>query len=277
MDKLILYHRTWDQNVTLYFWFSFLGILGCLIWLMIDTRLIVNESPSLKPLKFFLATFIFTVSWPWVQNYFPANEQNVFKWVNRVIFGGFTLEMILIIAQGLRGVRSHFNSATWYDGLIFTTMGFTIFAVWLACVVVWSLAMKANWLSPGLYGAALCWGLGLFLLGSVSGYLMGKPKPDQILQLQSAQNPGELGGHLVGGKDGEGRKMPVTGWSLDVGDLRIAHFIGMHGLQIMIAVYFILSLAPSALATWLIHSTGLTHLVFFLFALARALSGKFLY
>lgn len=277
MEKLIFYHRTWDQNVTLYFWFSLLGILSCFVWLMIDTRLIVNESPSLKPLKFFLATFIFTVSWPWVQNFFPSQNQEIFKWVNRVIFGGFTLEMILIIGQGLRGVRSHFNSATWFDGLIFTTMGFTIFAVWLACLVVWIFAFKMNWLNPSVYGAALCWGLGLFLLGSVSGYLMGKPKPDQIMQLQAAQNPGELGGHLVGAKDGEGRKMPLTGWSLDVGDLRIAHFIGMHGLQIMILAYFTFGLTASGLAPWLINLTGLSNLAFFLYALTRALAGKFLY
>ena len=36
----------------------------------------------------------------------------------------------------------------------------------------------------------------------------------------------------MGAPDG-GRGLPITGWSADHGDLRIAHFIGMHGLQVI--------------------------------------------
>jgi hypothetical protein len=51
------------------------------------------------------------------------------------------------------------------------------------------------------------------------------------------------GGHSVGVPDG-GPGVPLTAWSTTGGDLRIPHFVGMHGIQMMLLV-----------------ALGLTHLV----------------
>jgi hypothetical protein len=70
------------------------------------------------------------------------------------------------------------------------------------------------------------------LIGTGSGGLMTVPNSQQLASAHATGRLPIAGAHTVGAPDG-GRGLPVTGWSADHGDLRIAHFLGMHGLQVL--------------------------------------------
>ena len=74
--------------------------------------------------------------------------------------------------------------------------------------------------------------------------------------------------HTIGGADG-GVGIPVLNWSTQYGDPRIAHFIGMHALQILpiISWYFLKNRSLVMVAVALYGSLAVLTLV-------QALQGK---
>ena len=55
------------------------------------------------------------------------------------------------------------------------------------------------------------------------------------------------GGHTVGAPDG-GPGLPITDWSTLHGDLRIGHFVGLHALQLLPILAFLLLRVPGLAA-----------------------------
>ena len=86
-----------------------------------------------------------------------------------------------------------------------------------------------------------------------------------------------VGAHSVGVEDG-GPGLLVTGWSTVGGDLRVAHFFGLHGLQALPLLGFLLaSFGPAWLRSGhrvaLVWTAGLAYLGLVLILTWQALRG----
>ena len=216
--------------------------------LPLDSRTILGISPWIKPLKFALSTWIYvwTMGWLMAHVSMGRTESAVVRWSIMLVV---LIENALIVMQSVRGTTSHFNLATPFDSAVFSVMAVAI--TWNSLVVAYVgfLFFQGSRVKPALqsnvpYLWGVRWGIVLFLLGSMVGGMMGR-----------------LNRHTIGAVDG-GPGLPFLNWSTIAGDLRIAHFFGLHALQILPLVGFVLFAWFKFRRSWSIH------VVAFLYALA---------
>ncbi|MBD2720574.1 hypothetical protein [Hymenobacter armeniacus] len=191
--------------------------------LLLDHRLVTGAPAWLKPLKFSLSIIAFTWTLGWLLADLPQAAQRSVLYLSWGVAVSMLVEQAVIFGQAARGTTSHYNTNSALNGALFSLMG--IFILVNTLMTVWALYLV--WRHP-LHGpAGYVWGvrLGLlvFLVGSVLGGMM-------IHNLQ----------HTVGAPDG-GPGLPGLGWSTRAGDLRIAHFLGMHALQALPLLGWLLS------------------------------------
>ncbi len=201
--------------------------LLCLAGLTLDTRVLAGAPLWLKPLKFSLSVLLYTATLTAMLQTLP--ESRLARWLGNTIGGMFVIEMVCVVTQAARGRHSHFNIVM-PDRIIFQLMGIAILIVWLlsaACSVLLWRHSRSHTLK-----LALALGVGVSVLGGSLGALMLAPSPEQREILQRGEMPELLGHHTVGAPDG-GPGMPLTNWSITHGDLRVAHFVGLHGMQVV--------------------------------------------
>lgn len=195
--------------------------LGYLILLAIlavvaafDSSTILGVNRWIKPMKFSSTIAIYLWSMGWLMSYL----KNRTKLVRNISFGiNITMigEIIPIVIQAVRGTTSHFNTATTTDAVLWNLMGvmilsntiFNIYALYLFIVE------KPELPASYLWGIRL--GILIFIIGTIEGGAMIRGN-----------------GHTVGAPDG-GPGILFTNWSTIAGDLRVAHFFGIHALQII--------------------------------------------
>jgi hypothetical protein len=201
-----------------------------LLGLVVDPRLIAGAPAWMKPLKFAISIAVYAVTLLWMLRFIPDRPRLVAA-ISWGVFLALGIEMVLIVMQVLRNTTSHFNQATPFDAAVFSTMGTLIAVLWLLnAAVAFLLARRRFAESPIVWGVRL--GLIAGLLGMAVAVLMTLPTPEQDAMDAATGSSSVVGAHSVGVEDG-GPGLPVVGWSTEGGDLRVAHFIGLHGLQIL--------------------------------------------
>ena len=201
-----------------------MGMLGlllvCLIAGQFDDRTLYGVSVWTKPAKFALSLAVYFATLVWFahyidRDYFLRREGKTLIWLP-VACAWF--EMAYIIIQASQGETSHFNTGTAFHATMYSLMGFG--AVTLVSVLVWyaSAIIRRNpttnpFTNPMLLALVLGLGITFLLGGGFGGYLSS------------------MGGHWVNAPATDAGGSLLFGWTRQGGDLRVAHFFGMHAMQ----------------------------------------------
>jgi len=233
------------RNSLLYYfgWLCLLGALVCAVAIQFTDIIVLGINAFIKPMKFFVSICILCWTMAWY-TYYLQQPRKTFAYSVAIVIV-FTYEMFAIIWQAANRRLSHFNFDTPTYGVVFALMGIAIivFTFWTA-YIGFLFFIKRDFNLPASYVWGIRIGIILFLVFTFEGGMMT-----------------ERLAHTVGAPDG-GPGLPVVNWSRQHGDLRVAHFVGMHALQIIplfgyfvtrkLAMVFLFSFGYLILATALL-------------------------
>ena len=225
---------------------AMIGLLAVTgIALLVDPRQIAGAPAWLKPAKFAASIAIYTLTLAWVFTYLPAwvRLRRFVSWITTVTL---ILEIVIIDFQAWRGTTSHFNVGTVVDGVLFSIMGLAIVVQTISSIAV-AVALWRQKFVDDATGWALRLGMIITIVGAMSGGLMTRPTSEQIEAARAGHRMTVAGAHTVGAPDG-GPGLPGTGWSREHGDIRIAHFVGLHALQMLPLVTLVFARRSDAAA-----------------------------
>ncbi len=214
--------------------------------LIVDDRTLLDESVWSKPLKFGIAFTLYGLTLAWLLT-LPHRGRRATWWLGTAFAVTGFLDVGFIAVQAARGTFSHFNN---YDPDPVNVIGQQIFAS----------SVPGLFLANLLIVLILCWqrladrpttwairaGLALAIAGMVQAYLMGFTGTQRVVDAEGRAVE-LIAGHTVldpaarseAARDGSG--LPLIGWSTLGGDLRIPHFLGLHGIQVLLLAVIVVA------------------------------------
>jgi hypothetical protein len=232
---------------------------------------ILGAPTWLKPAKFAISTAIYVFTLAWIFTYLPERRRLTASvgWLTSVIV---VLEVGIIDVQAGRGVTSHFNVGTPLDGALFAIMGIGILIAWMAAIALTVGLFRHSFADEAL-GWALRLGLLITVIGQATGGLMTNPTSAQLAAARTSRLT-VAGAHTVGAPDG-GPGVPITGWSTEHGDLRVPHFVGLHAVQLIPAIAWLIGPLGSAIRRRrAVFVAAAAYVALYAILLAQALRGQ---
>jgi len=236
--------------MSLYFGFAcFVSAIFFLVLSQITNTQLKGVNAWNKPFKFAVSIMLYSWTMAWYCYYLPSFTISLFNWAVIILLG---YEIIYIAIQAGRGQLSHYNNSSPFYLVLFRLMGLAATLVTLYTAYIGVLFFRND--LPGLpltYLWSIRLGILIFVVFSFEGALMG----------------GRMA-HTVGAEDGS-NGVPLLNWNKKFGDLRVAHFIGMHALQVLpILAYYLIK------NTTVIFIVSIVNGLLALYTLILALNGK---
>ena len=237
-------------------WLHVALLLAALVALCLDQRLVTGAHAWLKPIRFCLSITVYLWTMAVLLAWLPAADAGKVRGLSAGLALTMVVEIGCIFLQAARGTTSHYNTTSALNAAVFVLMGTAIALNTLLNVS----ALGLLWLRPLAVAPAVAWGARLGLLLFIGGAVLGG------LMIRQ-------GAHTVGAPDG-GPGLPLLNWSTRAGDLRAAHFLGMHALQALPLLGWLLTrwAVPAPVLLTLVGALGWLLLTAWL--LTRALAGR---
>jgi len=234
---------------------SFAGLIVLMVISIFDSYEILGINRWIKPMKFCISIAFYLWTLMFYLYFVPGRElaKKVIAWGASLLLLG---EIVLITMQAARKTTSHFNIATSFDDAVFSAMGTMIVVntFLIAYLLVIYLRSDIQLSRPALWGMRI--GMAVFILASAEGAYMSV-----------------MLSHSVGVADG-GPGLPLVNWSTIGGDLRAAHFIGMHALQAVPIFAYAMEKLKLPAASGLTIVFGGLYFAVFVFLFVQALAGR---
>lgn len=243
----------------------------CLAGLVLDNRVITGAPAWMKPAKFAASTAIYALTLAWICSWLTDAPRTT-RWVGLITAVVFVLEVAIIDVQAWRGTTSHFNVGTPLDAALFSLMGIGIYTQTAVSVLV-AIALWRQRFADAALGTALRAGMIIAILGASTGGLMVTPTAAQLAAVREGARLTASGSHTVGAPDGS-PGLPGVGWSLEHGDVRVPHFVGLHAMQVLPFVALLLTRRRVAAAQSYIRAAALSYGALFVLLLSQALRGE---
>jgi hypothetical protein len=197
-------------------WFgiaTWLAALPVIVAFGLDDRMLRELNVWIKPLKFLASTGLFALTTAWFVGLLPPARRRsaATRAIVWTVIVTSVFEVGYISLQAALGQASHYNVGDALHGLLYAAMGAA--AVALAATqpaLAWLLHRHGDLPACAAWRDGVLWGLVLtFVLGAGAGIALGDMR-------QPPAGPG----------------LPLVGWH-GAGDLRPAHFIGIHAQQLL--------------------------------------------